>query len=45
MTLRFVRASTYHLKSIDYTGTFEMLYEDVSLESIDRPEDNSVSPS
>ena len=31
---------TFQLKSIHYTGTFEMLYEDVSLEADDRPEEN-----
>ena len=41
----YENCQTFHLKSIDYTGTFEMLYEDVSLESIDRPEDNPASPS
>lgn len=30
----YENCQTFHLKSIDYTGTFEMLYEDVSLESI-----------
>ncbi|MDY6938261.1 MAG: Uma2 family endonuclease [Cyanobacteriota bacterium] len=30
----------FDLKSVNYTGTFEMLYEDVSLESIERPENN-----
>ena len=31
---------TFHLKSIEYSGTFERLYEDVSLELIERSEDN-----
>lgn len=30
---------TFQLKSIHYTGTFEMLYEDVSLEASDRTAD------
>jgi Uma2 family endonuclease len=34
---------TFQLKSIHYTGTFEMLYEDVKLETDDRTEDRSVS--
>ena len=35
-------SETFHLKSIHYTGTFEMLYEDVSLEADDRPEENPL---
>ncbi|HIK52645.1 MAG TPA: Uma2 family endonuclease, partial [Oscillatoriales cyanobacterium M59_W2019_021] len=35
---------TFRFESIDYTGKFEMLYEDVSLEASDRTEDNPVDP-